>query len=180
MPRTRIVSVFAGCGKTEMARRHPDLAIDMESSDYRWVWPPSLRDASPDDRKGRVSADDGMRLPNPEWPNNYVDAICEEYGSGRREYVLVSMHPEVLEMLVVDRGLPVLRVYPPHSDRDAYLERYRRRGNAEPFAELMGRMFDTVVVEAEREAEEGTGDRSIAILKSGEFLEGFLLAGMQS
>lgn len=181
MADAEIISAFAGCGKTEMARRHPDLAIDLESSDYRWTWPPELRDADPDTRKGLTGAESGRRQTNPEWPHNYVGAICDAYESGKWRYVLISQHIEVIEMLVIERGLPVTRAYPSYADRDDYLERYRRRGNAEPFVQLMGRLFDTVVLAAEQTKVDGRTDggddgRSGGVihLESGQFLEDVL------
>ena len=172
-----IVSAFTGCGKTEMARRHPDLAVDLEFSDYRWIWPESLRDVDADSKKGLTSDGLETRQPNPAWPWNYADAICDAYASGRWDYVLISMHQEVIEELLLDRNVTVTRAYPSYTDKDAYLERYRRRGNAEPFVELMERLFDTVVTTAERHAEDANSLEygPAIILKPGEFLEDFLI-----
>lgn len=151
--------------------------MDLESSDYRWAWPESLRGTDVERRKGMVGDGLEMRRPNPEWPWNYADAICEAYDSGRWDYVLISMHQEVIEELLLDRNVSVTRVYPSYSDREAYLERYRRRGNAEPFVELMGRLSETAVTAAEQHIGDAGGLECgpAIILRPGEFLEDGLI-----
>lgn len=178
MPRkTQIVSAFAGCGKTEMAKRHPDLAVDIESSDYRWRWPEVLQSVDPDSRKGISGTREGeLRWPNPEWPGNYIDRICAEYDRGKWEYVLISMHQEVVEHLILNRHIPIIRVYPPYEDKNDYLRRYRARGNAEPFVTFMELMFNITVRAAEAKRNESYNRMGeVVFLSSGEFLEDALL-----
>lgn len=129
-----IYSCFAGIGKTTLEQSPKGgLFKDLESSDYQWIYDAD----APTDAEGRKGNIE--RTKNPDFPQNYVDAIEHEHKYGY--HVLISSQPEVLEE-IKKRNLPLTTVLPQPSLKDEYIERYKERGNPEGFIELMDKMFE--------------------------------------
>lgn len=128
-----IVAGFPGVGKSTAAEKYPDKYVDMESSDYHWIYTP-----------------DGERSVNPKWPNNYVDAIIKEAtklvdtfeGIKPQKIICISTHKEVLGILST-RGIQFDAVCP--RTKDIYIQRYIDRGNNEAFVSLLQRKFEDFV-----------------------------------
>ena len=76
----KVIAGFPGVGKSTAAKLHPDIFIDLESSDYHWI----------KDKNGNNVCD-------PDWPMNYVAKIIALMNvESSHKYILISTHNEVL------------------------------------------------------------------------------------
>ena len=126
-----IISAFAGSGKS-YATKQLENAIDLESSDYQWVY----EDDVTDDVEARKGIDN--RKKNPNFIKDYVDAI--EKVKDAYDQVFIAAQPAVLEELV-NRNIPFAVAYPTKDSKDTYIQRYIDRGNNEQFVNLMDTNF---------------------------------------
>lgn len=121
-----IVAGFPGVGKSTAAMIYPDEFIDMESSDYHWT-----------------TDDNGNKICNPNWPNNYVDSIektfKETHVTGTILCVCCSTHSEVLKELS-ERDLKFIAVTP--KTKEYAMDLYRDRGNSESFIQTLDNNFE--------------------------------------
>jgi len=126
--RTRIISAFPGTGKSTYAKNNPSTSLDLDSSSFSWLEP-------------------GVR--NPEFPNNYIAAIKENIG--KYEFIFVSSHKDVRNALR-DNCLFFYLVYPnnwSYEVRQAYMQRYRDRGNDDNFIALIEKNWHPWLSECE-------------------------------
>lgn len=126
----QIVAGFPGVGKSTASTMYPYKFIDMESSYYHWTF---------DENNNKVC--------NPNWPNNYVDAIIDmatnTFGiDSLRCIVAISTHKEVLDELT-NRGICFDAVCP--NSKDIYIQRYIDRGNNQAFVNLLQDKFKSFV-----------------------------------
>lgn len=127
MKQAKVISGFPGVGKSFLSTR-PNLKIsDSDSSKFSWV-------------------EKGVR--HPDFPQNYIDHIrqCIE----THDMVLVSSHKEVREALKAN-GIEYTIYYPSIESKDIYIERYRNRGNAEAFINLVDVNWDNWIKEIDKE-----------------------------
>lgn len=122
-----IIAGFPGTGKSYAGYQFPNEFIDMESSDYHWIY---------------INAIGDKKL-NPDWPNNYLDKIEDAYKNAISTSTILciccSTHSEVLKGLN-DRGLKFIAVCP--KDKEETIRRYRERGNTEDFIDSLDKNFD--------------------------------------
>lgn len=71
---TTVISAFPAMGKSYFGKIYPTIGRDLESSDYHWLM------------------EDGVKVPNPAWPGNYIDTIKILEKSGMYQLVMVSSH----------------------------------------------------------------------------------------
>lgn len=117
----KVISVFAGLGKTTVGKKYSNVC-DLQSSPYRCDY--SNVDAC-DYEKLKY---DSSRTPNPKWPNNYLKAIKE--AMEKYDIVLVPSSLDIRELLV-DNNINFFLVLPSNDkqNRKKLLERYKKRGN---------------------------------------------------
>lgn len=127
-----LYSCFAGVGKSHLAKID-NLYIDLESSDFQWVYPDDLS-LSVEERKSTKN-----KRRNSQFPINYINAMKDYLKQGKR--VLISSQPEVLD-LVKKYDLPLTTVSLDPKLKDIYLKRYKERGNNEDFIDLMDKNFN--------------------------------------
>lgn len=127
-----IYSGFAGVGKTYAAETHSDV-VDLESSQFQWA---NAKTKSVETNKSRYSAK------NPEWPNNYIQAIVKT--AYERKHVLISAQPELLEALA-KKNIPFITITPDIGDKAAYIQRYIDRGNPDKFINMMSEHFEEYI-----------------------------------
>lgn len=126
-----IISAFAGSGKS-YATKQLENAIDLESSDYQWIY----EDDVTDDVEARKGIDN--RKKNPDFIKDYVDAI--EKVKDEYDQVFIAAQPAVLQEIVF-RNIPFAVAYPTKDSKDTYIQRYIDRGNNEQFVNLMDTNF---------------------------------------
>lgn len=117
--KTKIISAFPGTGKSTFFKENGDICIDSDSSNFSWI----------------VDAE-GNKERNPEFPKNYIQHIKDNIG--KYEYIFVSSHDEVRNMLF-DNCIFFYLVYPSIDRKDEFLERYKNRGNDDSFIALLSK-----------------------------------------
>lgn len=159
----QVLSVFAGCGKTYCAKKYPNKVIDLESSDYKWIYAVDVSTVPKEGRKGMPAK---FRKVNPDWPNNYIQAIKE----ARKKYdvVLVAQYEEVRKAMA-QAGIHYALVFPLNSCKMEFVERYKRRGNPESFVQMLMTNFDKWVFDLYE-----SNDGNKWVLAPGQYLEDML------
>lgn len=113
----KVVCAFGGTGKSTLVK-NDDRFVDMENSDYQWIYFEDIED--PELRKG------SERVVNPEFPKNYIDAVRKAVDRGK--YVLCGTKPEVLKALK-SANIEFLLLVPDKRDKELYRQRFINRGN---------------------------------------------------
>lgn len=125
MKKGMIIAGFSGVGKTELSKKYKN-AIDLDSAEF--VYDDSNMLHIPfEQRKGE------KRTPNPDWPNNYIDAIkmaVKEY-----DFVLVWDREDIIEEYFKNK-IEFTLCYPVKEDLPYYIERFKNRGNSEKYIQM--------------------------------------------
>jgi len=121
-----IICGFPGIGKSYAAKKRG--WHDSDSSQFSWV------------SHGEIP-----RVPNPEFPANYIFHIACLEGP-----VLASSH-SVVRNALVQANLSFSVCYPARQCLAEYLERYRQRGSPESFVILLASNWDNWLGEMENE-----------------------------
>ena len=120
--RGKVISAFAGLGKTTVSKKYSNVC-DLQSSPYRCDY---SKISKADYEKMKCNS---SRIPNPEWPNNYLKAVL----NAQKEYdiVLVPSSLDIRELLV-NNNIDFMLVLPNKStdNREKLLQRYKLRGNS--------------------------------------------------
>ena len=118
-----IIAGFAGIGKTTINDKYSNV-IDLDATPY--VYDDSnLMHLTVEERKGR---DD--RLPNPAWPENYIEAIKK--AKEKYNIILVWERPDIVNEYI-KAGIDFYVCYPPSEHLDLYKKRYSDRGNPKKY-----------------------------------------------
>jgi hypothetical protein len=120
-PHTRIISAFPGTGKSYYHNNNKTTTLDSDSSEFSWV------------------IEDGKKVRNPDFPNNYITHIKENIG--KYDFIFVSSHAEVRQALKANCLFYYL-VYPERKCKDMYLKRYKDRGSPDAFIQLISDNWD--------------------------------------
>lgn len=129
-----IISGFAGIGKTTFAKNHPDISIDLESSNYKWIFDESIRNINTEERKGLCD-----KVFNPKWPLNYINAIKD--ANKKYDFVFISIDEDVRDILR-DENIRYFVAFPMIDCKNEYIERYRLRKNGENFINLLESRYE--------------------------------------
>lgn len=127
--RTLIISGFPGVGKSSLVAKNPD-ALDSDSSMYTWY-----------------VGEDGEKVRNPLFPENYIEHIKQNIGEV--PVILVSTHKDVRDALV-ENEIPFTLVYPHRSLKDEYVERYISRESPEPLINAIKDNWDIWIDDLEK------------------------------
>lgn len=155
-----IISGFAGIGKTYLGNKYSNI-VDLESSDFKWIYPKELKNIDKEKRKGILE-----RHFNPDWPENYIEAIL----SAEKEYdiVLISQSIDVLAELRL-RRIPFVVAIPELGLKEEYKKRCIDRGNNEIFVGFVDSYYEYLINKLM-----GRNDPKL-ILGAGEYLEDALI-----
>lgn len=128
----KIIAGFPGVGKTNFYSdtRHC-IAYDSDSTSYSWI-----------------TDEDGNKVRNPEFPQNYIEHI--KHILDVADYIFVSTH-DVVRQALQEEGLRYILVYPDRSEKEKYLRRYKQRGSSDEFIRLMDKNWDTFLDQLEAE-----------------------------
>ena len=132
--KSKVICGFTGVGKTFFSKSK-DKVIDIDHSLFR-----------------------NLKNPN----KAYFDYVCSCNGS--YEYILISTHSEIRDMLHKN-NIQYYLVYPEKCLKDEYKERFISRGNSESYAKLIYDMWDEWIGDLNKDTR---GIRRV--LKSGEYL----------
>lgn len=157
----KVVSVFAGLGKTSVGNKYNNV-LDLRSSAYRCDYS-NINEADYEKMKCSKS-----RVPNPEWPTNYLNAIID--AQEKYDLILVPSNPDIRELLVKNK-IAFLFVLPEKNNdtKNELLQRYKDRGNSSELIDTVMNYFD------DWSRSQNDYDYPIAIVKNGKYLEDLLL-----
>lgn len=117
--RPRVISAFAGLGKTTIGNKYNNIC-DLQSSLYRYDYS-YIEEKDYEKMKYNKS-----RIKNTNWPNNYLCAIKK--AMKKYDLVLVPSNLDVRELLYKNK-IEFLFILPAYDYRETLLERYKNRGN---------------------------------------------------
>ena len=129
----KVFSVFAGLGKTYVGKKYPNV-LDLQSSPYRFDY----TNAKKEDYEKLKEIPN--RKVNPNWPNNFINAIKE--ASNKYDVILVASSPDIRNILE-QNNINYTFVLPSKGSKEILLERYKSRGNSQELINLVMRYFDT-------------------------------------
>lgn len=115
-----IICGFSGVGKSTAEQKHKNV-IDWESSCYSHHW---------------IEGDECKWVKNPDFPQNYIDAVLKHCVEYTNHYHLLSCHQEVRDELK-RRGIDYIIVMPEITQRNEYLKRWLKRGSSMDFITSM-------------------------------------------
>lgn len=119
-----VICGFSGVGKSTAEQLHNNV-VDFESSAYSHFF----------------NDNHLIGEKNPNFPRNYVDALCELMDKGRENVFLLSCHEEVRKELT-DRGIDYVIVMPTYEQKNDYLKRWLNRGSSIGFIKMMDERWD--------------------------------------
>lgn len=161
MSKGIIISGFAGIGKTTVTEKYPNQIVDLESSDYKWIY----EDKDTANMLKEVRKGVSHKHQNPAWPQNYVNAI-KKY-SEKFDVVLIAQHEDIRNLLDKNKVEYVL-CFPNSNCKKEYVERYTKRGNQQDFMEMMKNNFEQRIEDLKK------CPQKQFVLSSGKFLEDIL------
>ena len=126
-----IIAGFSGIGKTTIARKYKNV-IDLDASEYAYDEKEFLN-IDIEKRKGKV------RKPNPNQPNNYIEAIKNAIND--YDIILVWDREDIIEEYIKNK-FDFMVCYPPKNDLDNYVQRYKNRGNSDKYIEMKLNQYD--------------------------------------
>lgn len=139
-----LILAYMGTGKTELEYRYNNV-IDLDFQDYKYIYDETIRYLPLEQRKGRTS----LRIENPEYPNNFINAVLGELELGRIvvspfiEHVFKAIDSDIFKKEAQD--IKVLLVFPQSDNFEEYVNRFRARGNGEEFILRRRNEFDSLV-----------------------------------
>lgn len=136
-----LILVYPGLGKTYTAEHFGNVS-DFEQQHYMFIYDDDIKDLPLE----QIKSDASRRKPNPDWPNNFVEAIDRELG--RSEIVITTFIPKVYDALVNNAKYENTRIVLVVFDEDNFNEladRFRARGNTEEFVERRRLDFPRVI-----------------------------------
>lgn len=127
-----LIASFACLGKTTFAKRHPDVAIDIESIYYIY----NHKVARADEETSKSS---DLSTTNVNFPGNYVSDVINNIKKFR--FIFLTLSNEILsELDKLDIGYTIL--YPTKERRAQIVKDSRERGNRDDFVEMISKMLD--------------------------------------
>ena len=117
-----IIAGFAGIGKTTLAKKYKNV-IDLESSPYKWDYS-KLENIDYEKMKGNLD-----RKPNPNFPNNYINAIKEAIKN--YDIICVWLNFENAFPYYEEHNIEYTICYPSKEAFEDYRKLYIKRGNNE-------------------------------------------------
>jgi hypothetical protein len=125
-----IIAAHAGTGKTTFAKEHPHIAVDLVCMPYKYILPNEFDES--DSESCKANPDNEL---NPEYPQNYVDAIKSALNDGEKKFILIPPESRILKLLEKD-GIPYVLCYPCRERKDEFDLIYSVRGNTDEFMEI--------------------------------------------
>jgi len=119
-----IIAGFAGIGKTTLGQKYENI-IDLDSAEYVYD-DTELQHLNVEQRKGM------NRKSNPNWPQNYINAIKEALE--QYDIVLVWDRPDILEEYEKN-GFDYWLAFPTEEAVNDYKSRYLSRGNSQEYVD---------------------------------------------
>lgn len=155
----KVLSVFAGLGKTTVGQKY-DNVCDLTSSKYRYDY----NNINVCDYE-KMKYDENVVV-NPFWPDNYLGALRD--AMNKYDVVLVPSNEDI-RLLLQREKMEFMFVLPSMDSKEMLLERYKDRGNNEILINEVMKYFDNW------SRDEKDYDYPVIILDKDKYLEDLLL-----
>lgn len=135
MIKTKIISAFPGCGKTECWKKYQNPKYDF-----------------------KVLDSDSSTFNKTNFPSNYIEHIKENIG--KVDVIFISSHQQVRRALTNDNYISeclknkkaeFIVAYPSIDEKEEYIERYKLRGSTPSFIKLISDNWDYWITDMEKE-----------------------------
>lgn len=121
--KCKVISVFSCLGKTYVGNNYDNI-LDLEASDYKWIYNDKKLAKNVEKRKGVTD-----RILNPEYPGNYLKVIH----SNLDKYDVILITPEkMIRDILRQREIDYFVLYP--QNPEFVMKRAIKRGNNMHFA----------------------------------------------
>lgn len=144
MNENLLILAYMGTGKTELEYRYKNV-IDLDFQDYKYIYDESIRHLPLEQRKGSTS----LRTENPEYPNNFINAVLTELETGKIvvspfiEHVFNAIDSEKFK--INRKNTRIILVIPNSNNLDEYIDRFKNRGNKEEFVLRRIKEFSSLI-----------------------------------
>jgi hypothetical protein len=139
---TKIISGFPAIGKTYAARNSNFMCVDCDSSQWNWLTDPN---------GDFLKTDNGARIPNPAFPQNYIDHIKFQIKHDFLDFVFVSSHENVRECMQ-QNYIDFTIVIPALNCKKEYYKRMQQRESPQSLITLVMDNWDDWLIERQRES----------------------------
>lgn len=127
-----IIAAFCGCGKTYAAKHLGERALDMVCVPYKYNVSRDSWSGEEDEKLKATYDSEDMRAA---WPTNYVEALEDEYKSGKWDFIFIPPDMCVLALLEMYK-IPYVLAYPQRECKEEYERRFIERGNSQEFLDV--------------------------------------------
>ena len=131
---TKVIAGFPAIGKTYAARNSNFMCVDCDSSQWNWLIQP-----------------DGSRIPNPEFPKNYIDHIKLQMKHDFLDFVFVSSHENVCQCLQ-ENCIDFTIVVPALNCKKEYYKRMQERESPVSFIERVMENWNICLINRQLES----------------------------
>ena len=131
---TKVISGFPAIGKTYASKHSTLMCVDCDSSQWNWIIKP-----------------DGSRIPNPDFPQNYIDHIKFQIKHDFLDFVFVSSHENVRQCLK-DNSIDFTMVVPALNCKKEYYKRMEHRGSPMSLIQLVMDNWNDWLIERQLES----------------------------
>lgn len=129
--KTVVIAAFPGMGKTYYKNNCNGFTVsDSDSSQFSWT-----------------TDEEGNKIRNPEFPNNYIEHIKSLIG--KVDFIFVSTHEAVLRALI-ENDIYFFLVYPRKCSKEKMIQRYKERGSDESFIKVLSDNYDNWIDNLDR------------------------------
>jgi len=136
-----IIAIYAGTGKTTMAKLYPQTVLDFVCMPYKYV----MGQEDVDSEACKANPDNIMQV---DWPYNYVSAIQSALNNCK--LLLIPTDVYVLALLRQE-NIPYYLCYPQRSAKEIYRKCFVDRGNTEEFIEIFINKWDSFLATFEKD-----------------------------
>lgn len=156
-----IISAWICAGKTYLTNKYENVT-ELPSGDYKYILTEEQKAV-----KNKESLKSTKRAINPEWPQNYYEAILEEAKKARYDIIFIAPCMPFEEMR--NYGIDFILAYPDPECKEDYKQRARNRGANEEFVKRVDSKIDSDFEEFLSQPNDKI------IIRKGEYLEDALI-----
>lgn len=159
MVKTKVICAFTGLGKSTVGKKYNNIC-DLRVSKFMYDYS-NIKEKDYEKMKGEKT-----RLPNKDWPNNYLSAIRAAINN--YDIVLVPANEEIKELLPKN-NINFLLILPSYDSRDKLINIMHKRGNNDNLIDVVIKRFDNW------SRNQDDYNYPIVVLEKDKYLEDYLL-----
>lgn len=133
-----IICGYSGMGKTTLGKKYENIA-EIGQSCYRHIF--LDKTAYELDREARKNIRT-KKIPNPDWPKNYIDKINELRET--HDFVLVFTDPDLMAAFRTQQ-IPFIIALPDRVRKTEFISNFRTRGQDETFCKIAAEKWDPML-----------------------------------